>query len=550
MNEAAYRHLEARATELAAAVDVLSAEREQLTAECEQLAAEREQYRKLYMQTLERCATLERGIVAGRQAERHAADDSQLALQVLGMLLSSDEQAPTDDLSEETDPESSDPDREPAPRRPTGRRKLPEHLPRVVIEVLPLEVKQEGLAAFKRIGEEVSEVIERRPASLVVVRIVRPKFVRCVEDLADTSPVKIAEPPGRPIERGLAGPGMLADTIVRRWQDHLPLHRQEGIYARDGLELSRSTICGWHEQLADLAEPVVEAMLRDAFTAPYLCTDATGVLVRAEEQCQRAHFWVLVVPERHVLYRYSHKHDSAAVDRFLAGYKGHLVADAHSVYDHLYSSGDVVEVACWAHARRYFFKALASDPERAERGLALIKGLFRIERTIKTAPRKKREETRREKSRPIVDTFFAWCDEQAASVLDDTPISKAIGYARNQRTALTRFLGDGRLPLDNNVSERNLRREVLGRKNWLFLGSDEGARANTIFVSLLASCQLHGIEPWAYLRDLFCLLPSWPKSRVLELCPFLWKQTREHEDTQQRLSANVFRDVTFLGSAS
>ncbi|PCC73202.1 IS66 family transposase [Nannocystis exedens] len=535
MNEAAYRQLEARASKLEAVVDSLSAEREQL-------AAEREQYRKLYLQTLERCATLERGIVAGKQAERHTVDDSQLALQVLGMLLSPEDPAPAPDLSEETDPEV--PNRERAPRRPTGRRKLPEHLPRVDIEVLPPEVQQEGLAAFKRIGEEVSEVIERRPESLVVVRLVRPKFVRIAEDIADASPVKIAEPPERPIERGLAGPGMLADTIVRRWQDHTPLHRQESIYARDGLELSRSTICGWHEQLADLVEPLVDAMLRDALESPYLCTDATGVLVRTEEQCQRAHFWVLVAPERHVLYRFSHKHDSAAVDRLLAGYKGYLVADAHSVYDHLYSTGDVVEVACWAHARRYFFKALSSDPERADRGLAWIKGLFRVERSIKTAPRKKREEARREKSRPIVDAFFAWCDEQAADVLDETPIARAIRYAQNQRAALMRFLDDGRLPLDNNVSERNLRREVLGRKNWLFLGSDEGARTNTLFVSLLASCQLHGIEPWAYLRDLFCVLPSWPRSRVLELAPAFWKQTRQHEDAQQRLAANVFRAVT------
>ncbi|MCY1056220.1 hypothetical protein [Nannocystis sp. SCPEA4] len=183
MNEAAYRQLEARASKLEAVVDSLSGEREQL-------AAEREQYRKLYLQTLERCATLERGIVAGRQAERHAVDDSQLALQVLGMLLSPDEQTPAPDLSEETDPEV--PDRERAPRRPTGRRKLPEHLPRVDIEVLPPEVQQEGLAAFKRIGEEVSEVIERRPESLVVVRLVRPKFVRIAEDVADPSPVKIA----------------------------------------------------------------------------------------------------------------------------------------------------------------------------------------------------------------------------------------------------------------------------------------------------------------------------------------------------------------------
>ncbi len=238
---------------------------------------------------------------------------------------------------------------------------------------------------------------------------------------------------------------------------------------------------------------------------------------------------VLVAPGRHVLYRYSHKHDSAAVDRLLAGYKGHLVADAHSVYDHLYQTGDVVEVGCWAHCRRYFYKALTSDPARAEHALSLIRGLYRLERPLQGATRKKREEVRRQKSRPLVETFFAWCDQQAAVVLDETPICRALGYARNQRAALCRFLDDGRLPLDNNISEQHLRREVLGRKNWLFLGSDEGARVNTIFVSLLASCQLHGIEPWAYLRDLFCLLQAWPKSRILELAPAFWQQTLQQE---------------------
>jgi len=144
-------------------------------------------------------------------------------------------------------------------------------------------------------------------------------------------------------------------------------------------------------------------------------------------------------------------------------------------------------------------------------------------------------------SKPIVDAFFAWCDAEAAHALDETPTVTAIGYARNQRVALQRFLEDGRLPIHNNGSERELRREALGRKNWLFVGSDDGAAVNATFVSLLASCQMHGIEPWAYLRDLFCLLPSWPRSRVLELAPANWKQTLENEDAQQRLAANVFR---------
>jgi len=169
----------------------------------------------------------------------------------------------------------------------------------------------------------------------------------------------------------------------------------------------------------------------------------------------------------------------------------------------------VIEVGCWAHGRRYFHKALGSDPVRAEHALALIRGLYRVERSIGTAPRKKREEARRQKSRPIVDAFFAWCDEQAALVLDATPISKAIGYARNQRAALSRFLEDGRLPLDNNVSEQHLRRQVLGRKNWLFAGSAEGGRAIAAWLSVIQSARLHEVEPFAYVSDVLMKLAAY-----------------------------------------
>jgi transposase len=204
----------------------------------------------------------------------------------------------------------------------------------------------------------------------------------------------------------LAGPGLLADTIVRRWQDHLPLNRLEQVYAREGLELARSTMCGWHADAAALARPVVQAMWLDAWRSPYLCTDATGVLVQDKEKCRHGHFWVVVAPEQHVLYAYSPKHDSAAVDKILAGYKGYLVADAHSVYDHLYRSGEVIEVACYAHLRRYFYKALESDPERARAALGLIGELFRIERVIAEAPPGKRGSVRAQQSRPIVERFF------------------------------------------------------------------------------------------------------------------------------------------------
>ena len=199
--------------------------------------------------------------------------------------------------------------------------------------------------------------------------------------------------------------------------------------------------------------------------------------------------------------------------------------------------------ASWAHARRYFFKTLGSEPALARHALGLIKALFKIEKSLATEPRKKRETVRAKQSRPIVDAFFAWCEQQAASALEGTPLAAALTYARNQRKALERFLGDGRLPIHNNISEAALRREAVGRKNWIFVGSDDGAHANTVFVSLLASCQMHDVEPLGYLRDLLCLLPSWPRNRVLELAPAYWQETLKQQETQQRLAANVFRRI-------
>jgi hypothetical protein len=303
-------------------------------------------------------------------------------------------------------------------------------------------------------------------------------------------------------------------------------------------------MCGWHSALAELAKPLVNAMRVDAFKRPYLCVDATGVLVQQKERCRTGHFWVLIAPGRHVLFEYTRDHSGDAVDDVLAGYQGFLVADAHVVYDHLYATGDVVEVNCWAHCRRYSFKALDSDPERAKVALGFIGALFRIERTLADSPRKKREKIRDKRSRPIVDAFFSWCDAEAERVLDDTPISNGIRYARNQRVGLAQFLEDGRLPIHNNMSALALRREAVGRKNWLFVGSDEGGAVNAVFTSLLASCRLCNVEPWSYLRDVFCLLSDWPEHELLDLAPLRWARIAAREDVRVRLAANRFRSLT------
>jgi hypothetical protein len=181
--------------------------------------------------------------------------------------------------------------------------------------------------------------------------------------------------------------------------------------------------------------------------------------------------------------------------------------------------------------------------------LGFIGALFRIERTLADSPRRKKEKIRDKRSRPIVDAFFSWCDAEAPTVLDDTPISDGIRYARNQRVGLSQFLDDGRLPIHNSMSELALRREAVGRKNWLFVGSDDGGAVNALFTSLLASCRLCDVEPWSYLRDVFCLLPRWPVHRMLDLAPVAWSETRARDDVQALLDANPFRRLTLETNA-
>jgi transposase len=509
------------------------------------LEHERDEYRKLYLLLREQYEKLKRGLL-GQKAERlgRGENPAQLTLAMLGLLLGeAGEPAPA--------PPAAAIDVPAHQRQKPARRPLPEHLPHVTIEILPPEVEREGRDAFEQIGCESRDVLERRPASVVIVEIQKPKFIRKADQPAGgPTQVLVAATPELPIERGVAGPGMLADTVVKRWQDHLPLNRLESIYAREGVEIARSTICRWHEALAELAAPVIAAMRIDARGQPYLCTDATGVLVQAPERCRSGHFWVLVAPGKHVLFEFSERHDGRAVDQLLAGYEGYLVADAHVVYDHLYQSGKVIEVGCWAHTRRYFFAARDSDPERATWALERIRDLFLLDRAGARVRRSERHRLRQEQSKPIVEAFFQWCAQHRDRVLDGSPMADALRYALNQRTALARFLDDARLPLSNNISERHLRRQATGRKNWLFVGSADGARANTTFVSLLASCQMHRIEPWAYLRDLFCLLPSWSSKRVLELAPAYWPQTLQHPDVQQRLEANVYRRILLADPAA
>lgn len=538
----------------------------------------RDVYRRRMEELRELVRKLELGLLGPKSQRFKGESDEQLSLQLLGELLGRevDSAADAKELAEALaqqaeedaaanagdggDDGSGDDEKvHRRKRKPTGRKTARKDLPKVTIEVRPEEVERLGTDAFEVIGQEMSTTIERRVSSLVEVVVVRKKYraktseaIEAVKAarvdsgalVAEDEPdawISIAPPPPLPIERGIAGPGLLANVVVRRFADYLPYNRLENVYEREGMRIGRSTLCGWMDTLHELLSPLIAAMLDDARAAPYVCADATGVLVLAPEKCSRGHFWVLVAPERHVLFNFTTKHNSAAVDELLGDYDGYAVVDAHSVYDHLFGDDKATEVACWGHARAYFFKTVGSEPEIAREFLANLRLLFLLERRFADKPRKQRERLRAQKVKTLVDNHFALCRKYDDSALDGTPLRAAITYSLNQEKALRRFLRDGRLPATNNISERELRRQATGRKNWLFVASKDGGAVNATMTSLIASCHLHDIEPEAYLRDLLCLIPGWPKSRVLDLAPCNWEQTRQQPDTHQRLEACLFR---------
>lgn len=444
---------------------------------------------------------------------------------------------------------------------PHGRRDLSlVELPieRVVFE--PPERTMQGGELLEKIGEEVTEVIERRAATLVRVQMVRPKYklpekpTQNAETATEAFPpdtsIIIAPPLERPLPKSMAGPGLLAHVLVSKYLDHIPLNRQESIFAREGLGIARSTLCDWVGGSSELLKYIVDAMWDDARrTAPWIATDGTGILVLQKEQCRRVSFYVVVAAEDHVLFGSIEKNDGDSVAELLAGFGGRpVISDASAVYHELQrqerkAAREIIEAGCWSHGRRGLFDALPTDRERALVAIGFIGLLYDVQRAT-TDPTTGLTDgaKRKELATPIIEGLYRYVEAERPRLVIGTPIAEAFGYLINQKTPLSRFLDDARLRLDNNISEIQLRREVVGRKNWLFCGSDDGVEWNTTAVSLIASCRLHDIEPWAYLRDVLTLLPSWPQKKTIELAPKYWRATLAHPETERRLA-----DLSLLG---
>jgi transposase len=457
----------------------------------------------------------------GRRSE--TLDPAQLLLEFASWAKAMNEAPPADTAPDPTPPPAAH------PRRGHGRKHLPALLPRRRVEHTLPETActcQTCGGALVKIGEETSEQLDYQPASLFVVEHVRFKYAcQACEGNVVTSAM-----PAQPIDKGRPGAGLLAQVVTAKYADHLPLNRQAEIFARHGVELSRQTLCDWIGAAADLLGPVYDDLVTSVLASKVLHTDDTPVPVLDPERrtTREGRLWVYVGDQSpaDIVYDYTPNRTRAGPAAFLGDFRGYLQADAYGGYDALYATGRVVEVGCWAHARRYFWDAKGADAGRALRALAFIRDLYAVESDARSLDGDARRRLREERARPVLARFRQWLDEQADVVVPKSPIGEAVTYARKQWTALTRYLDDGDLAIDNNVSERALRKIVVGRGNWLFCGSDEGGRRAAILYSLVATCKEHGIDPWAYLADVLARIPTHPDRQRAELLPRSWKAAR------------------------
>ena len=377
--------------------------------------------------------------------------------------------------------------------------------------------------AKDRIGEDITTILEYEPAKLEVHEHVRPKYAcRYCKDGVSSPP-----PPPRPIARGIAGPGLISQIVVGKFGDHLPLYRLEDIFVRHGAHLPRSTLCDWVKAAGDLLRPLYDLQRRLVIQCPVMWTDDTEVtvLVGSEEGSRKGRFWTYVGNDEHPysVYDFTLSRSRDGPQSFLQDFRGYLHADAYAGYDAIYLGSDnqIVEVACWVHARRKFFEAKENYPREAHQVLEWIRQLNDIEDRARELSVAARGELRAAEANPVLDKIEAYLTELATSVLPKSAFAKAVAYARNQWQALRRYTEDGRLTIDNNVSERTLRHQAIGRKNWLFLGSEAAGPRAAVLSTILAGAKRHHIEPWGYVRELLLRMHA-DDPHLEELLPDRW----------------------------
>jgi transposase len=376
--------------------------------------------------------------------------------------------------------------------------------------------------AKTRIGESIAEKLEYEPASFVVIETMRAKYAcpHCHDGVVE------APAPPQAIEKSLAGEGLLAHVVVSKYVDHLPLYRLEQIFARERIDLSRTTLCDWVAGVAMALAPIGEQLRREIVGTSYLQTDDTSVTVLDERGgSYKGRLWTYLDPiGRQVVFDATRTHERDGPDQFLADFRGKLQADAYRGYDALYQSGRVLEIGGMAHARRRFVEAFMTDTTPA-RMIALIQQLYDVERATAELTPEERQARRQEQSVPLLIHIDAERTRLAPMVLPKSPVGDALRYLTNQWAALQRFVEDGRLAIDNNRAENQLRIVAVGRKNWLFAGSFEGARRAALLNSLVQSCKLIDVPPFAYLKDVLLRVATHPQRLIHQLTPQGWAAT-------------------------
>ena len=419
----------------------------------------------------------------------------------------------------------------PAKRKPdrTGARVLPEDLPvKVVLVDLPEDQKTCSCCGKPKvlIGREDSAQLDYQPGTFSKI-VTRRNTYACPE--ACRGQVRTAPLPmsAAPIERGLPTASLLAHVVQSKYGDGLPCYRQSVMYARAGILISRSTLSDWIRQVIDLLDPIIERIRRDVLASGRITTDDTIVrlLVPKKGRTAQGRMWGYLGDPRHhqVFYEFTPDRKQEHPRKMLENFKGKIHADAYKGYDILFEDGGRIEIGCWTHTRRYFFDARDSDPERSSIALGFIRSLYRVEGEGINLNPADRLALRQTKSAPLVKEFKEWLDVEVLKVLPRSPMGEAIRYALGQWIALGRFLEDGDIPLDTNAIERLLRGIVVGRKAYLFVGSEEGGRWAAGAYTLIESCKINGVEPYRYLKDVLTRIWTTPQSQIDTLMPRLWK---------------------------
>jgi transposase len=461
-----------------------------------------------------------------------------------------------------TNEPSAPPATPPRKRKPTGRRNLDES----ALPVERIEIEDPAMEALvargeaKVVGTDESSSLKHRRGSMV--RLVVAKRTYQIEKSPDGTPAETtlvtAEAPPAIIERSIGTPSLYANIAVEKLDRAMTLYRQEERFDLADTPVDRGTMSRWLEQIGGtFGATILHAMRREALaTAMCLSTDATGILVqqgrdpasKARRPCKKGHYFVQIADRDAVFFEYTERETSAAVLEMFRGFAGYVQSDAKNVFDILFREPDEPpdpdiepdpsvrrQVGCWTHGRRYFFEAAAVAKEAVAReALLRIRRLFEMDAKWKDLPPQKRKLMRDQFLRPELVLFFDFVAVEYEKVKNQRGLLRsALGYANNQKDALMRFLEDGRLKMDNNASERALRRVAIGRKNWLFVGSDDHAVSTANLMSMIASAKLHDLDPEQYLRDVCRVLPHWPAGRYLELAPKYWLATRDKLDAAQ-----------------